>query len=341
MMGQPHTPDTREEATAKLPALHILMVMGWEYLPPAACLGQRGSERAVLLEDVLRDHLSHHRFDYKGQSHALSPAGVAQVIRAISAAGLSGPAGYLPLPDVLRISRDVLQGLEYLHARSFFHNDIKPENILLGPHGQGMLSDYGVTGVSANGAPVAAPNAYVFHRAPEVVVTGNIGASSDIFQVGMTLARLLINLNHLRAVRTSIGHAQYDQAIAEGKLLTQKDFPDHIPAAVRRIVLKAVHPDLGQRFSSALEIRRALEKLDYLGRWTVDDKGNEIGKCKGWEFSHMVSPVTAGKFDVTCIKHNIASGKTQRVAQFCKRGLSQSQAKKIVSSFKNFVVTGR
>ncbi len=89
MMGQPHTPDTREEATAKLPALHILMVMGWEYLPPAACLAQRGSERAVLLEEVLRDHLSRHRFDYKGQSHALSPAGVAQVIRTISATGLS------------------------------------------------------------------------------------------------------------------------------------------------------------------------------------------------------------------------------------------------------------
>ena len=25
MIDQPHTPDTREEATAKLPALHILM----------------------------------------------------------------------------------------------------------------------------------------------------------------------------------------------------------------------------------------------------------------------------------------------------------------------------
>lgn len=74
-------PDTREEAAAKLPALHILGVLGWEYLSPAQALASRGSERAVLLEDVLRAQLARHRFDHKGKSHALSAAGISQVIR--------------------------------------------------------------------------------------------------------------------------------------------------------------------------------------------------------------------------------------------------------------------
>ena len=91
-------------------------------------------------------------------------------------------------------------------------------NILLGPQQQAMLSDYGITGVSSNGAPVAAPNAYVLHRAPEVVATGNIGVGSDIFQVGMTLARLLIHLDHLGAVWSRIGPMQFEQDIAAGKL---------------------------------------------------------------------------------------------------------------------------
>jgi type I restriction enzyme, R subunit len=83
------TPDTNEEAAAKLPALHVLMVMGWEYLSPVDCLALRGSERAVVLETVLRERLAEHRFDYKGQRLPLSQNGVDQVIRDITSTGLS------------------------------------------------------------------------------------------------------------------------------------------------------------------------------------------------------------------------------------------------------------
>jgi type I restriction enzyme R subunit len=82
-------PDTREEAAAKLPALHILTALGWDYLSLAQCMALRGSERAVVLEDVLRDHLSRHRFDHKGKTYPLSPAGIAQVMREITQTGLS------------------------------------------------------------------------------------------------------------------------------------------------------------------------------------------------------------------------------------------------------------
>lgn len=88
-MNSPQIPDTREEAAAKLPALHILTVLGWDYLSPAQCIALRGSERAVMLEDVLRDHLSRHRFDHKGKTYSLSPGGIAQVMREITQTGLS------------------------------------------------------------------------------------------------------------------------------------------------------------------------------------------------------------------------------------------------------------
>jgi hypothetical protein len=155
------------------------------------------------------------------------------------------------------------------------------------------------------------------------------------------LLGFVIHLDHLRSVRASIGPAQYEQEIASGKLLQAKDFGCHIPAAVRRVILKAVHPDPAQRFASALEMRRALEKLDYPGHWTADAAGNEVGKCGTYEFSHSVSPVAGGKFDVTCSKRNVVSGNTQRVTQFCKRGLTQKQAEKVVADFKQFVVTGK
>lgn len=85
----PHTPDTNEEAAAKLPALHVLMVMGWAFLSPSDCLALRGSERSVVLGPVLRAHLERHRYDYKGQRLALSKSGIDQVLRDITATGLS------------------------------------------------------------------------------------------------------------------------------------------------------------------------------------------------------------------------------------------------------------
>lgn len=310
-------------------------------LQPGVSVDQR------LREAQIGNRLEHNNLVYVHQADVVPVSGDHAVILAMdyqpngSIETLANPAGYLPLPAVLRIARDILQGLEYLHARSFYHNDIKPGNILLGPQQQAMLSDYGITGVSTNGAPVAAPNAYVLHRAPEVLATGNIGVSSDIFQVGMTLARMLIHLDHLRSVRASIGQSQYDQDVASGKLLQAKDFGCHIPAAVRRVILNAVHPDPVKRYASALEMRRALEKLDFPGYWTVDAAGNEVGISKTYEFSHTVSPVSGGKFDVNCSKRNIASGNTQRVTQFCKRGLTQTQADKLVAGFKKFVVEGK
>lgn len=310
-------------------------------LQPGMSVDQR------LREAQIGNRLEHNNLVYVHQADVILLAGGHAVILAMdyqqngSIETLANPAGYLPLPAVLRIARDILQGLEYLHARNFYHNDIKPGNILLGPQQQAMLSDYGITGVSSNGAPVAAPNAYLLHRAPEVAATGNIGVGSDIFQVGMTLARLLIHLDHLGSAWSRIGQMQFEKDIATGMLLKPADFGAHIPAAVRRAILKAVQPDPAGRYSSALEMRRTLEKLSYPGHWTVDATGNEVGKCGNYEFLHAATPTAGGNFDVTCSKRNVVSANTQRVTQFCKRGVTQKQADKVIADFKQFVVTGK
>ena len=39
--------------------------------------------------------------------------------------------GPLPIDEALRIMKDVLEGLKFMHERNFFHNDITPRNIML------------------------------------------------------------------------------------------------------------------------------------------------------------------------------------------------------------------
>ena len=254
---------------------------------------------------------------------------------------LANPAGFLPLPRALKIGRDVLQGLDYLHANHFFHNDIKPGNVLLGPQGQAMLSDYGITCVSANGSPVLATMSYRFHTAPEVVQTGNVGISTDIFQMGMTLLRMLVGLSVLSSKKAALSWSEYEQAVASGKLVAKADFPDHIPLAVRRLVLRAVAANPAERFQSTLEMRRQLEKLHFPGFWSVDAGGQEFGEAGGYRFTFDLTAVSSGKFDLNCFKANPTTGRTQRVTRFCKLGLNRTAADAELNKFKMFVVTGK
>ena len=85
-----HTaPKISEEAASKIPALALMMSMGWAYVSAADCLTRRGSLRAVLLEDSLRTWLDAHRFDYRGSLHSLSEGGKGQVIKALASLGLN------------------------------------------------------------------------------------------------------------------------------------------------------------------------------------------------------------------------------------------------------------
>lgn len=83
------TPQTREQYSAHIPALHLLCNLGWNFLPTGECLALRGgSTREVLLKPRLVEVLKRRRFDYKGQSHPLSPNAIEQIVRELSALNL-------------------------------------------------------------------------------------------------------------------------------------------------------------------------------------------------------------------------------------------------------------
>ncbi len=78
------TPNTAELYSAQIPALATLVALGWEYVSPSQCLGLREDTGKVLLASVLVDQLRRRRFDYKGQSHALSPNAIDQIVRELA-----------------------------------------------------------------------------------------------------------------------------------------------------------------------------------------------------------------------------------------------------------------
>ncbi len=64
--------------------------------------------------------------------------------------------GELPLPECVRILRDVASALAYAHRQGVVHRDIKPENVLL-PSGSAVVTDFGVAKALSESATDAGP----------------------------------------------------------------------------------------------------------------------------------------------------------------------------------------
>ncbi len=105
--------------------------------------------------------------------------------------------GALPIPDALRIWRDVLDALAHAHARQVVHRDIKPGNILLCDR-NALVADFGIARAiavaagtaedTASGLPIGTP-AYM---APEQF-TGDDAADFrvDIYAAGLVMYEML------------------------------------------------------------------------------------------------------------------------------------------------------
>jgi len=102
-----------------------------------------------------------------------------------------------PLNETLikRYTRQILEGLEYLHLRNIVHRDIKGANVLVDNDGTCKLADFGTAKrISAivDGETKYMPSirGTVNWMAPEVIRQTNLGRYSDIWSVGCTVLEM-------------------------------------------------------------------------------------------------------------------------------------------------------
>jgi serine/threonine-protein kinase len=88
--------------------------------------------------------------------------------RGIDGRKLLKEKGPLPVPFAVRLTCDLLEGLEYAHAQGFVHRDIKPSNVLVTPvagRETGLLLDFGLARV------------YQASRFSGLTITGTVGGT--------------------------------------------------------------------------------------------------------------------------------------------------------------------
>lgn len=244
--------------------------------------------------------------------------------------------GFMPLPDTLHVMRNVLFGLDHLHRAQFFHNDIKPSNILIGHMGQAVISDYGVTRQPGETTDL---QCYYLHRAPEIYAGKDASVQTDLYQSGLTMYRLLCGDGVLGRYWQEVGETNYIKAVMGGSLVSDKVFPDYVPTRVRSIIKKAVAVNPEERFHSAIQMQQELEKLSYPGFWTADENDMLIGRKSATDNVYLFEEgaVGGGLYQFTA-KIRYPSGKVNKLGRFCKTKINQKDLVKIRRMYIKWVV---
>jgi len=153
---------------------------------------------------------------------------------------------------------DILLGLEHAHLNGILHRDIKPANIMLGAN-CAKLSDFGLA-TMIGPAETGPGYSYTPHEAPESILEGKYTKLTDVFAVGMTLFRVVNNINNWRSLVLDISDLQL--ALEKASLIRRIGYRNFVPKQLRKIINKATNKDCRIRYQSADEFRRALDRLN-------------------------------------------------------------------------------
>ncbi len=118
-----------------------------------------------------------------------------------------------PAP-VLRLIREIAEGLAVVHAKGIIHRDVKPANILFREDGTAVLTDFGIakdvdnnSDLTQAGFSLGSPS----YSSPEQAQGQPLDITTDIYGLGVILLELLLGHNPFKGdshTSTAINHIQ-------------------------------------------------------------------------------------------------------------------------------------
>ncbi len=166
--------------------------------------------------------------------------------------------------QALDFALQILSGLEAAHALGVVHRDLKPDNVFITPSTGGpvcKLLDFGIAklrqtndynqGLTRPGALMGTPE----YMSPEQLYSADrVDHRADLYSIGVILFEMLAG------ERPAIGEdaAAIVGNVMAGKVKRLEELDASLPRELVAVVHRGIHPDKGQRFQSAVEMRTAL-----------------------------------------------------------------------------------
>lgn len=165
---------------------------------------------SMLRDMLLREYELSHTLSHPGIVTTLAfsdttPCGAAIIREYIEGATLDEYLAERRSKQELRtIERELLDAVDYLHRRGISHNDLKPENIIIGRECTVHIIDFGLS-LSDDSAYRGCVGGTPEFTAPEVLAHGAVaGNASDIYSVGALLKYMYGGKRHVRIAKRAM-----------------------------------------------------------------------------------------------------------------------------------------
>ena len=148
---------------------------------------------------------------------------------------------------VRNFTRQILEGLSYLHGRNIIHRDIKGANILVDNRGAVKISDFGVSKKTNFNGMNSAPGTRtslqgsVFWMAPEVVRQSGQSLKSDIWSVGCLVVEMFTGSRPFPSMTT------LQTLFAVGSNNEKPEVPENVSEDAKRFMNKTFEADHEKR----------------------------------------------------------------------------------------------
>ena len=190
--------------------------------------------------------------------------------------------GALDISKALDIVKDVLTGLQMLHGENIVHRDIKPTNIyIVGEKDNEVatLIDFGIAKViresmipqekGSNGeifAEIDTEEGLIIgtreYMSPEqATACSDLDHRADIYSVGVVLYEALTGVCPFRKADGET-ESKLMNRIVNGLFKSPRELSPDLPLALEKIIRKSMATEPSARFSTANEMKTALENAD-------------------------------------------------------------------------------
>ena len=153
----------------------------------------------------------------------------------------------LNMSESIKVIKEIVQGVKYLHGKHIVHRDIKPKNILFSLETNTIkLADFGLSCLENSQSRISSSKGTYLYLDPH----GESDSKTvDIYSIGVVITELLCKF------KTRM------ERIETLKKLKRFAVPEYLEDHIKEVITKCIHPNIDERYD-ILELEEIIDKIN-------------------------------------------------------------------------------